>query len=85
MVRERRGDCKRKTNSKALTGKRRRPAAAGLQGGPERAFFNADTCKPLHQDLQCRKHRLGPRRGREPPEGVLPGTVVISGQSCQLK
>lgn len=80
------GDCKSKTNSKALTGRRRRPAVVGLQGGPERAFFNADTCKPLHQDLQCRKQKLGPRRGREPPrpEGVLPGTVVISGQSCHL-
>lgn len=61
------GDCKSKTNSKALTGKRRRPAVAGLQGGPERAFFNADTCKPLRQDLQCRKQRLWPCREREPP------------------
>lgn len=60
---------KQKTNGNKGPGKRREAAVTvSVAQTPLRVFFNPDTCKPFHHDLQWGKCRLGAGR---PPEGLF--------------
>lgn len=60
---------KQKTNGHKGPGKRRQAAVTvSVAQSPLRVFFNPDTCKPFHHDLQWGKCRLGAGR---PPEGLF--------------
>ena len=60
---------KQKTNGNKGAGKRREAAVTvSVAQSPLRVFFNPDTCKPFHHDLQWGKCRLGAGR---PPEGLF--------------
>lgn len=60
---------KQKTNGNKGPDKRREAAVTVTVGQrPLRVFFNPDTCKPFHHDLQWGKHWLGAGR---PPEGLF--------------
>lgn len=60
---------KQKTNGNKGPGKRREAAGTvSVAQSPLRVFFNPDTCKPFHHDLQWGKNRLG---AGKPPEGLF--------------
>lgn len=60
---------KQKTNGNEGPGKRREAAVTvSVAQSHLRLFFNPDTCKPFHRDLQWGKCRLGAGR---PPEGLF--------------